>query len=61
MFRDEEDTEFEHSLQEIIIGPNSRSQIENNQFKNTLNKLIKENVGCLLKGIRDTKYNTLKF
>ncbi|WP_061248225.1 DUF2971 domain-containing protein [Leptospira noguchii] len=61
MFRDEEDTEFEHSLQEIIIGPNSRSQIENNQFKNTLNKLIKENVGFLLKGIRDTKYNTLKF
>ncbi|EMO58988.1 PF11185 family protein, partial [Leptospira santarosai str. CBC1416] len=61
MSRDEEDMEFEYSLQEIIIGPNSRSQIENNQFKNNLNKLIKENVGFLLKGIRDTKYNTLRF
>ncbi|OAM85590.1 DUF2971 domain-containing protein [Leptospira interrogans] len=61
MYRDEVDTEFEHSLREIIIGPNSRSQIENNQFKNTLNKLINENVGILLRGIRDTKYNTLKF
>ncbi|WP_235594088.1 DUF2971 domain-containing protein [Leptospira interrogans] len=61
MYRDEVDTEFEHSLLEIIIGPNSRSQIENNQFKNTLNKLINENVGILLRGIRDTKYNTLKF
>ncbi|AKP28225.1 conserved hypothetical protein [Leptospira interrogans serovar Manilae] len=61
MYRDEVDTEFEHSLIEIIIGPNSRSQIENNQFKNTLNKLINENVGILLRGIRDTKYNTLKF
>ncbi len=38
MSRDEEDMEFEYSLQEIIIGPNSRSQIENNQFKNNLNK-----------------------
>ncbi|EMJ55741.1 hypothetical protein LEP1GSC013_1181 [Leptospira interrogans serovar Valbuzzi str. Duyster] len=61
MYRDEIDTEFEHSLREIIIGPNSRSQIENNQFKNTLNKLINENVGILLREIRDTKYNTLKF
>ncbi|MFA4796413.1 DUF2971 domain-containing protein [Leptospira kirschneri] len=61
MYRDEVDTEFEHSLREIIIGQNSRSQIENNQFKNTLNKLINENVGILLRGIRDTKYNTLKF
>lgn len=61
MYRDEVDTESEHSLREIIIGPNSRSQIENNQFKNTLNKLINENVGILLRGIRDTKYNTLKF
>ncbi|QCO39476.1 DUF2971 domain-containing protein [Leptospira interrogans] len=61
MYRDEVDTEFEHSLREIIIGPNSRSQIENNQFKNTLDKLINENVGILLRGIRDTKYNTLKF
>ncbi|XDD55101.1 DUF2971 domain-containing protein [Leptospira sp. WS4.C2] len=61
IFRNLPDVEYEHAIEEIIVGPNSRSENENLVFKKNLDTLLNQNIGSLLKGIRDTQFNTLKF
>ncbi|TGM74290.1 DUF2971 domain-containing protein [Leptospira mtsangambouensis] len=61
IFRNLPNVEYEHAIEEIIVGPNSRSSDENHIFKKNLDALINQNIGSILKGIRDTKFNTLKF
>ncbi|TGL15259.1 DUF2971 domain-containing protein [Leptospira meyeri] len=59
--RNQADGEYEHAVEEIIIGPNSRTLDENRVFKKNMKMLLDQNIGSLLKDIRDTKFNTLKF
>ncbi|TGM81981.1 DUF2971 domain-containing protein [Leptospira mtsangambouensis] len=59
--RNEANESFEHALEEIIIGPNSRYLEEKKIFDVNFKELINQNIGNLLKGFQYTKFNTLRF
>jgi hypothetical protein len=58
IIRDEINTEFEHAVSSITIGPNSL--IGNNNFISTFHNFVTENILNMFE-IKETKYNTLKY
>lgn len=58
--RSEPNTEFEHAIESIMIGPNSRNNSEKKQFKNRLDSFLNEHIKNMYH-ITETEFCTLKF